>query len=198
MDTQTPGSRADAQCFLHLPSGREAEISNPSTTLLSSALEPSAGEARNRLPVPPWPWSRAGWIQGLEGRKMRRKAGHTRASSQASCLHWGQMTFCSLQYRAERDISPAKIPVGLHLSFARHQAHPVLAVGTASGWHKEEGALAWGHHMPSPPCPGRDFFTFLPSRSSCWLTPLLHHSWAVLHLGTQPPCHPLCLWLGSW
>lgn len=120
------------------------------------------------------------------GGKMKRKAKRTRASSQASCLLWVQMTFCSLQPRLKERFLLQRSPLGSP-SFCQNPGPHYLSL------HAKEGVLTWLHHIPAPPLPGQDFFTLLHSRSSTWLTLLTLPTWIRLQLGAQPPCHPLGL-----
>lgn len=70
-------SREDHPVLHTLPAGREA--GRPA--LEDSALEPSAGDARNRLPGPLALELKEAWTRGSWGRAMRRERGSTRANS---------------------------------------------------------------------------------------------------------------------
>lgn len=174
-----------------LPFGEGGLDFQPHPTSLSSALEPSAGEARNRLlgPSLALELSRLNW--GFGG-KMKRKAKQTRANSQVSCLHWVQMTFCSLQPRLKERFL-CKDPQLAAPLLARPQAHTILAVSTAPvPACKGRGPNLVASYY-SPPHPRNSRTELLHSPSLQELNLAHPPTWAILQLGAQPPCHPLGL-----
>lgn len=122
-------------------------------------------------------------MEGRERRKEWGTNGGPASGHSVSCLHRARMTFCSLQSRAEGEISPAKIPLGSS-SFCQTQGHPVLSVAAASVPACEGRALAWLHRTLPPTKLSSPSHTLGAHTGSAH--PTLDHL-AVL-LGTQLPC----------
>ena len=109
------------------------------------------------------------------------------------------MTFCSLQSRAEGEISLAKIPLGPQPIFARLQAHRALSVGTAStAACRGRGPGLAAPHTPlsrtrrlSPPTLQEPKLTPPYSPHPTWAT-LQWHCWAPSPLATHRVSDSAC------
>ena len=133
MDTRTPMSRAECP-VLPAPPFKESSpdsLPHPTLELCSGALCWRGQEqaARRSLALGLSQPGLRVWREGRWGEERDQPGPAPRRS--ASCLHLVQMTFCSLQSRAEGEISPARIPLEFPTLFGRCQAYPVLSASPA-------------------------------------------------------------------